>query len=217
MQNIYAAEGRMPWHESPTPGSLAEQYASAETPEFTVELKDKSVWDVLNICASSTLEFITGVTTFGLRSTIFFGRPHYYYAYDYGMTDEGNLYEKRKPFQQYHLIDSFSDIIGNNIVASGSDIKTVAVPIYKGPKAIDIGDSVEKKCRPMWADWDIYPEFQKTMVVNTGMTWRANKAGFLFINSLRNKLSTVGGEKIAWRMGATALKIHVRICIKAKS
>lgn len=206
MQNIYAAEGRMPWHESPTPGSLAEQYATAETPEFTVELKDKSVWDVLNICASSTLEFITGVTTFGLRSTIFFGRPHYYYAYDYGMTDEGNLYEKRKPFQQYHLVDSFSDIIGNNIVASGSDIKTVAVPIYKGPKTIDIGDSVEKKCRPMWADWDIYPEFQKTMVVNTGMTWKANKAGALFINSLRNKLSTVGGEKIAWRMGATALK-----------
>lgn len=204
MQNIYEGEGRMPWQKEPTVGSMADEHVMAEAPSFTIELKDKSVWDVLNICASSSLEFITGVAPFGIRSTIFHGRPHYYYAYDYAISEEGVITEKRKPFQQYHIIDSYSDIIGNNIKASGADIKTVAVPMYKGPGVAN--KIIEKKCNPIWADWDIYPEFQKTMVVNTGLTWKSNKAGFLAINKFRDEWSKSGGQKIAWRMGATALK-----------
>lgn len=204
MQNIYEGEGKMPWHKDVTPGSMADEHAMAEAPSFTIELKDKSVWDVLNICASSSLEFITGVAPFGIRSTIFHGRPHYYYAYDYAISEDGLITEKRKPFQQYHIIDSYSDIIGNNIMASGKDLKTVAVPMYKGPGAAN--KIVEKKLNPIWADWDIYPEFQKTMVVNTGLTWKANKAGFLLVNKFRDEWSKTGGQKIAWRMGATALK-----------
>ena len=205
MQNIYEAEGRMPWHTELNPGSMTEQHATMDVPKFTIELKDKSVWDILNICASSSLEFIAGVAPFGIRSTMFLGRPHYYYAYDYTVDEKGTIYEKRKPYQQYHIIDSYSDIIGNNIKASGRDIKTVAVPTYKGPSAI-IGQTEDKKCNPLWADWDIYPEYQKTMIVNTGMTWKGNKLGSLFINSMVNAWSKNGGQKIAWRMGATALK-----------
>lgn len=204
MQNIYEAEGRMPWQKEPTPGSMMDEHVMAEAPSFTIELKDKSVWDILNICASTSLEFITGVAPFGIRSTIFFGRPHYYYAYDYAISEDGLITEKRKPFQQYHIIDSYSDIIGNNIKASGADIKTVAVPIYKGPGAAN--KIIEKKLNPIWADWDIYPEFQKTMVVNTGLTWKANKMGALLVNKFKDEWSKSGGQKIAWRMGATALK-----------
>lgn len=204
MQNIYEGEGRMPWQDNPAPGSLAECSSDILAPEFTVDLNNKSVWDVLNICASSSLEFITAVSTFGLRSTIFFGRPHYYYAYDYAKTDTGLIVEKRKPYQQYHIIDSYSDIIGNSITANGTNVKTVAIPIYKGPN--NLNSTVEKKGTTLFADWDIYPEFQKTMVVNTGMTWKGNKLGSVIVNNLSDKFGKDGGAKIAWRMGATALK-----------
>lgn len=204
MQNIYEAEGRMPWQNDPEIGSLAENFSDVSAPEFTVDLTDKSVWDVLNICASSSLEFITGVAPFGLRSTIFFGRPHYYYAYDYAKTDTGLIVEKRKPYQQYHIIDSYSDIIGNCITANGTNVKTVAIPMYKGPNSLN--KTVEKKGTTLYADWDIYPEYQKTMIVNTGMTWKGNRLGSILINNLSDKLSNDGGSKIAWRMAATALK-----------
>jgi hypothetical protein len=204
MQNIYEAEGRLPWDEDSQPGTLAEQYATDEVPYFTIELKDKSVWDILNICASSSLEFICGVAPFGIRSTMFMGRPHYYYAYDYEFADNGLITEKRKPFQQYHIIDSYSDIIGNNIIATGKDIKTVAIPTWKGPNFYN--SIVERKGVPMYADWDIYPEFQKTMTVNTGITYKGSKAGFLFYNKYNDLWSKEGGQKIAWRIGANTLK-----------
>lgn len=209
MQNIYEGEGGMPWHKEQTEMHASTEHYMPEPPRFTVELKDKSVWDLLNVCASSSLEFITGVTTFGLRSTIFHGRPHYYYAYDYELSDEGQIKEKRKPYQQYHIIDSFSDIIGNNITASGRDIKTVAVPIYKGPNGLNITE--EKKLpSPLYVDWDIYPEYQKTMVVNTQMTYKASKGGAIGYNYYKDKFSEKGGRKIAWRMGANALKESIK-------
>ena len=207
MQNIYEAEGRMPWQDNPAVGSLAEGCADVLAPTFTVDISNKSVWDVLNICASSSLEFITGVAPFGLRSTVFFGRPHYYYAYDYIKRDDGIIVEKRKPYQQYHIIDSYSDIIGNSIIANGTNVKTVAVPTYKAPVTVSLTNKItEKKGTTLFADWDIYPEFQKTMIVNTGMTWKGNKLGSVIINSFMDKVSNDGGSKIAWRMGATALK-----------
>ena len=85
MQNIYEAEGGMPWTQQVTTSSSANLHSDVNPPEFTIELKDKSPWDVLNVCASSSLDFITGLAPFGIRSTIFFGRPHYYYAYDYAI------------------------------------------------------------------------------------------------------------------------------------
>ena len=204
MQNIYEAEGRMPWQDNPAVGSLAEECSDVSVPTFTIDLANKSVWDVLNICASSSLEFITAVAPFGLRSTIFFGRPHYYYAYDYAKDENGMILEKRKPYQQYHIIDSYSDIIGNSIIANGTNVKTVAVPMYKGPNVYN--KTIEKKGTTLFADWDIYPEYQKTMIVNTGMTWKGNKLGSLVVNSFKDKVSKDGGSKIAWRMAANALK-----------
>lgn len=207
MQNIYEGEGRMPWQgESENPNSVDTilKYSDYSAPVFTIELKDKSAWDIFNICSAASVEFITAITTFGLRSTIFFGRPHYYYAYDYAISDTGTITEKRKPYQQFHIIDSYSDIIANNIRANGTNVKTVAIPIYKGPGWFN--KAIEKKGEPLWADWDIYPEYQKTMVVNTGMQWKGNKLGFLGYNYYKNEWSKDGGAKIAWRMAAKALK-----------
>ena len=209
MQNIYEAEGGMPWTQQVTTSSSANLHSDVNPPEFTIELKDKSPWDVLNVCASSSLDFITGLAPFGIRSTIFFGRPHYYYAYDYAIDDNGRILEKRKPFQQYHLIDSYSDIIANNISASATQIRTCGVGIYKGPNFIN--KTVEKRLpSPLWIDFDIYPEYQKTITVDTQMTFKGNKLGFLFYNYAKNEWSEDGGQKIAWRMTARALKDSVK-------
>lgn len=215
MQNIYEAEGHMPWTNITTDGTSADEHSDPNPPKFTIELTDKSAWDVLNICAATSIDYITSVATFGLRSTIFFGRGHYYYAYDYDINDTGTLLEKRKPFQQYHLVDSYSDIISNNIKTDASDVRTCAVPIYKGPGKVS--SSIEKRVpSPLWIDFDIYPEFQKTITVNTGMTFKGTVQGALFVNKFYDEWAKNGGQKIAWRMGAKALKDSVKDMYKGE-
>lgn len=214
MQNIYEGEGSMPWTKS-TINSVSELHAMPDPPMFTIDLADKSVWDILNICAGTSLDYITSIATFGIRSTIYFGRNHYYYAYDYDINDVGRMVERRKPFQQYHLIDSYSDIIQNNIKADGTDLRTCAVPIYKGPNAMNV--ITEKRLTsPLWIDFDIYPEFQKTITVNTGITFRGNKLGAIIFNKYQDEWADNGGAKIAWRMGAKALKDSVKDMYKGE-
>lgn len=204
MQNIYEGEGSMPWHEFPDEGTKAAEYTAPTPPAFTIKNEGKSVWDMMNICASASSEFIAGITTFGLRSTLFHGRPHYYYAYDYDITDYGTVVEKRKPYQQYHIIDSFSDIIGNNIKASAKDVKTVAIASYVGEGWR--ANEVIRTTKPLYVDWDIYPEYQKTVTVDTQMQWDGKVWGELIINSMLDKWNAEGGKKIAWRMAAKYLK-----------
>lgn len=209
MQNIYEGEGGMPWTVNTASGTTASFHYQKAAPVFTVELKDKSVYDLLNICAATSLDFISAVGNFNIRSSIFHGRPHYYFAYDYTKDNGGNIVEKRKPYQQYHLISSYCDIIANNIKASAQDIRTCAVVTYKGPNLINI--SKEKKLQsPMWVDFNIYPEYQKTTLVNTNMQFKGKALGALLVNSLYDKHSKDGGAKIAWRMGAKALKDSIK-------
>lgn len=96
------------------------------TPIINCSLYDKTFWDLMHIAARAGDDYISGIRDFGLRSTIFLGKPNYYYAFAY-KEQNGNIYEKRKPFQQYHYIDSYGDIIYNAIKASERDVKTNAV------------------------------------------------------------------------------------------
>lgn len=212
VQNIYEAEGKLPWVNEAKTGSLAELHSSAAPPVFTIELEGKSPWDILNICASTCVDFLTSIATFGVRSTIFYGRPHYYYAYDYIIKDDGAIAEKRKPFRQYHLFDSYTDIIANNIIANGRDIRTCAVPIYKGPTFLSgfIDSTKEKVLNPLWVDFDIYPEYQKRITVDTGITYKGTKFSIIGYDKFVDENSEAGGEKIAWRMGARALQDSIK-------
>ena len=135
-----------------------------DTPQINIKVFQKNVWDVANICRSVMPDFVCGVAPFGFRSTIFIGAPRYYYAYDYDKMGN-SLVEKRKPFEQYHIYTSYSDIIGNGIRASSRKMKTVAMGLYE----VDFGTgSMQQKLEtPVYADIDIYPEQQKTMIVDT--------------------------------------------------
>lgn len=135
----------------------------------------KTVWDIMHICKSIAPDYMVGIADFQFRSTVFLGKPHYYYAYKYVCEGDGQTpYEKRKPYQQWHLYNNFSDIVANKISASSEKMKTNATGVYE----ID-GDFGVQRTAPMWVDQDIYPEYQKSMVVDTklyGKSWLKHNA-----------------------------------------
>ena len=154
-----------------------ELYASREnsmaTPTINTTLQDKTFWDILNLCANSGINFFGGVRDFGMRSTICLCKPNHYYAYGYKKIDddegqtEGKIIERRKPFQQYHFYDSYTDIVYNSIKASEKNMKTNAVGIWESTDMI-WGKS-QSTVGPIYLDMNIYPEYQKSMTVDTGL------------------------------------------------
>lgn len=104
--------------------------AKKTTPIINTSLQDKTLWDILHLCANSGIGYIGAIRDFGFRSTVFLGKPNHYYAYQYAIVDN-KVVEKRKPFQQFHYYDSYNDIIYNSIKASEAQMKTNAVGIWQ--------------------------------------------------------------------------------------
>ena len=209
-QNIFEAISKPKWGDLGS--ELNEEYNMKEAPKLTTEIYGKTFWDILNFVTSVSPDFICGIAPFGLRSTIFHGAPRYYYAYDYYKSPEGVILERRKPYQQYHIYTSYTDIIKNDIRASDRDIKTNAVGIYTRKNAL--GRKSQEKVGPLWVDWDIYPEFQKSIVLDTQLYSKGIPAlGTVvpFLNSIvdnaaDDKGTVQGMKQIAWRMTVSALK-----------
>ena len=151
---------------------LSKKTSHGNAPKINFELAGKSVWDAVNICKSLDPMYYAAILPFHLRSTLFFGGAHDYYAYDYAVSD-GELVEKRKPFQQYHIYDSSCDIIDNRIAVSTKDLKTVAIGMYDVEGFMNA--KVHKKTNAHYFDIDIYPENQKTMIVDTKLFGEASR------------------------------------------
>lgn len=98
------------------------------TPTINTSLQDKTFWDLLHLAANTGTNYIGAIRDFGFRSTVFLGKPNHYYAYAYELIDN-KVIEKRKPFQQFHYYDSYTDIVYNSIKASEAQMKTNAVGI----------------------------------------------------------------------------------------
>jgi hypothetical protein len=123
------------------------------------------------MAAYSGIGYIGAVRDFGFRSTVCLCKRNHYYAFAYAMSD-GKIIERRKPFQQFHYYDSYTDIIYNSIKASEKNIKTNATGIWEGTDAI--WGSESKTCGPIYLDLNIYPEYQKSMTVDTGLMAAGN-------------------------------------------
>ena len=189
-----------------------------EAVSFTFDVFQKTPWDILHICKSTMPGFIIGIAPFGFRSTCFMGLPHYYYCYDYYKDVDNVIKERRKPYQQWHIYTSESDVIDNKIAASSRDIKTVALGLYSVGSA---GASEQKTVGPLFADWDIYKELQKTMIVDTQLLGRGVPVlgrlpliGWLS-NGIQQKLKDwfaddkgliYSDKKLAWKQTASALR-----------
>lgn len=169
IQNIFAIDGIRSLHRRNLKVSLDN---SIDEPIIDFDVFGKSVWDVMHICKSVAPNYITSIDNFGYRSTLFFGRTHDYYAYGYVSID-GHWYEKRKPYQQYHIYTSHSDIIGNDVRPTNKYIATCAVGLYDVQGTFN--SSSHEKTDPIWVDNQIFPENQKTMYYDTKLYGAASK------------------------------------------
>lgn len=212
-QNIYEAISTPIWgnEEQNNKGKL---WGTDDAPVINIDMFNKSVWDIANICKSVVPDFICAVAPFNYRSTLFIGMPRYYYAYDY-LNMNGAIQEKRKPYQQYHLYTSTTDIISNGIVASSQTMKTSATGLYQDSAMFNSKE--QKKVGPLFVDIDIYPENQKSMIVDTQLWGKNSALSFNPIASIEtiddlfdDKGEHVSWKKIAWRMTASALKDSVK-------
>lgn len=204
-QNIFEASSTQVWEDN--------MIGTDEAPSITMDIFGKSPWDIANICKSVSPDHICAVAPFGLRSTLFIGAPRYYYAYDYTNVN-GAIHEKRKPYQQFHFYYTGTDIIGNGIVATSRDMKTAAIGLYQTCESFNTKE--QHKVGPLFADIDIYPEYQKTMIVDTQLLGKgvpiiglASNAitSFEIVDSMFDDVGhVVSHEKIAWKMTASALR-----------
>ena len=194
-----------------------DDHFSKEVPTITFDLFQKTPWDVLNICRSISPDFRLAVIPFGFRSTVFMGSPHYYYCYDYFKDTDGVVKEKRKPFQQWHIYTSEQDIIGDGIIATARDMHNVAMGMFTICESGNIEN--QETVGPLYADWDIYPESQRSMIVDTSLVGKGTPFVGVLTNSLTQRFDSLDAltgdtdsavikshKKIAWRSTATALR-----------
>jgi endonuclease YncB( thermonuclease family) len=134
-------------------------------------------WDVFQTLAYVSPDYICAVHPFEMRSTLFFGKPYWAMAYRYDSRYEYDVDQKawirlrdlehRKPYAQFHLFDSNTDIIGNSIKASEEGVYTAVITNYDG-----------KQVGPMYADFDIRFDKQKTTVLDAQIMSRVNGMDF---------------------------------------
>ena len=183
------------------------------TPTINTSIQDKTFWDLLHLAANSGENYIGAIRDFGFRSTVFLGKPNHYYAYAYELVD-GKIVEKRKPFQQFHYFDSYTDIVYNSIKASEAQMKTNAVGLWQSTDMF-WGRS-QSTVGPIYLDMNIYPEYQKSMTVDTGLLGAGNGGiDFGLTTHFSEKWSMdVNDDKVnkalAWRVTANALKNSVK-------
>ena len=138
-------------------------------PIINCNIQDKTMWEIGHLCANSGDDFYFAVRDFGLRSTMCLCKANHYYAYEYQQDEisEERIGERRKPFQQFHYYDSYNDIIYNSLKASETNMKTNAVGTWEGTDWL--WGTAQQSVGPIYLDINIYPEYQKSMTVETGL------------------------------------------------
>ena len=196
-----------------------DNWVSNDVPQITFDLFQKTPWDVLNICKSISPDFKLAVIPWNFRSTVFMGMPHYYYCYDYFKDVDGTVKEKRKPFEQWHIYTGENDIIGNGVKATARDMYNVAMGMYTVCESLNIES--QETVGPLFADWDIYPESQRTMIVDTSLLGKGPAFIGTITNSIAQRLennfnlfddtgAVTNHKKVAWRSTASKLREGVQ-------
>lgn len=211
-QNIYEALSKPSWGADVDIASNDYSYSLPSAPTLKVGLEgNKSYWDLMHIAQSVAPDYVTAIVPFQMRSSVFYGAPRYYCAYDYDKLPNAQLVEKRKPFQQYHVYTSYTDIIANGITASDKEVRTCAVGIYQKPGVI-VG-SKSGNVGPLFLDIDIFPENQKMTTINCNFEYRnIDQLPFTIpiVDAAVNAISENGGYQTAWRATANGLKDTVK-------
>jgi hypothetical protein len=160
--NIYDTTGFMRDEQNGLWARLGNFFGIGQHDEdgININLYDKSVWDVLTICAAVGPDMLVAVHPFDFRNTIFLGKPYFPIVYGYEAEDEKNIKMLVKPFRQFHVYDSWTSIVDNSIQATTENMYTVAVGVYHNEGNIDTTE-------PIYADTNIWPELQRTVMIDT--------------------------------------------------
>lgn len=166
MQNIYSTNGHTneendKWYNR-LQNALGLTMNGYDEDNISMNLYDKSIWDVLTTCSYLGPDFIVAVHPFDFRNTIFMGRQYAPLKYGYETKGGKATGIAMKPFKQLHAFDSYTSIIGNSIKATEDNMRTVAIGAY-----MDNGEIATTE--PIYADIHIWPEKQRVVNVDTTM------------------------------------------------
>ncbi|SFJ66079.1 Mannosyl-glycoprotein endo-beta-N-acetylglucosaminidase [Paenibacillus sp. UNC496MF] len=171
-QNIYKTTGLLRFQENSFWNKLGNFFGIGKGDEdgINISLYDKTVWDVLNICAAVGEDFIVAVHPYDFRNTIFMGKPYFPIAYAYDVAGGKSMQDTNlasydiqavsKPFRQYHIYDSWTSIVENQIIATTENMYTVAVGVYSNEGNLDTTQAI-------YVDTNIWPEMQRTVQIDT--------------------------------------------------
>lgn len=164
-ENGASEQGQQSWYRSL--GSVIGIDPPEQGHQFiSIKTQGRTVWDILQFAASANPSYIGATDYFGFRSTVFMGLPNWYYAYKYiKNNNQLNILEKRKPYSQFHMYWSDHDILSNQIQTNSNKVATVARGMYQF-------EEVKKSTPDIYFDRDIYPEYQRSMVVDTWLHGR---------------------------------------------
>lgn len=211
-KNVYAANGVGAFGQS--------EKGSVDERNVHFWMTNKSPWDIIQLLTAIAPDYETKIIEHGFHSTLFYGQPQWYVKYAYynesGKPDDiGGYKELMKVAQQYHHIDSLSDIITNNAKTSDKDICTIAVPMYSWDEKPKAGDT-------LFADPYIKPEMQKTEIIDVGllqdfpmgdlvaqvMRWTGHQATEA-LNDIGEMLKAIPGGGVIEDFGDLLTKIKV--------
>jgi cell wall-associated NlpC family hydrolase len=162
-------------------GEFKDGLFGKDSPNISVKIGKKSIWDIGQILAAAVPDYIFTTHPFEFRSTVFFGKPQWPIAYEYDVSSSAGVSsdkswkkvankmwvkEKQKPYAQWHIFNSYEDIIDNKIRASSQGVYTnvVAKFQYNGTES-----QPSESQGLAYADQDIFPQYQKTTIIDTGM------------------------------------------------
>ena len=163
-------------------------HSKGDEQNITIDVYNKTIWDVAQTCAMAMPNYIATVLPVGFRSTLFYGMAHWGYVYDWEIEDLGfdiepGIRKIRKPLQQWHIYSSVSDIIDNSIKATSRDMYTNVIGTYQAGTSNILGtisalwgaetSGNHEASITAYADKDIYPQFQRTTQIYTGISSEA--------------------------------------------
>ena len=155
---------------------LADKTNVNQLPRVRLYLFDMTTNDVCQMLAASCPDYICAVAPFELRSTLFFGRPHwgcateyintYVYNQTYNQCEKRSVGYIRHSFSQSRIYTSYTDIIANDITTSTTTMKTNMIGYYnekdgaKQTAVVQIDSDLDDDCQttgivhlPIKADW----------------------------------------------------------------
>jgi beta-N-acetylglucosaminidase len=144
--NIYETTGRLKEEADGFWYKVGDYFGIGDSDErgININLYDKSVWDILSICASVGEDYIVAVHPFDFRNTIFLGKPYFPIGYEYVITNEylasDNILDRTATKPGNALPNPLDIPITGSAIDNEEDFTGIAIR-YKPFRQIHIFDS----------------------------------------------------------------------------